>query len=113
MSLTTLKNLTFSKIRACALPAAIAAAGMLAGCGGFIYDGEGDCDPRYKVRFVFDKNLSFADAFSHEVNAVTLYIVEPESGRIIWSKSESGESVKAEGYMMDVDVEPGTYRLIA
>ena len=50
----------------------------LTGCDGMIYDDEGDCAPRYKVRFVFDKNLSFADAFSNEVNSVTLYIIDPD-----------------------------------
>lgn len=83
-------------------------------CDSFIYDYEGDCDPHYKVRFRFDWNLHFADAFPHEVNAVTLYIVDPSSGDIVWQKSESGEALKAEGYLMDVeDLAPGTYNLMA
>lgn len=101
------------KRRLLPLLAVVAAVVTLTGCDGMIYDDEGDCDPRYKVRFVFDKNLSFADAFSNEVNSVTLYIIDPESGRIVWGRRESGEKVKADGYLMDVDIAPGTYNLIA
>ena len=56
-----------------------------------IYDDEGDCDPHYKVKFRYDMNMKFADAFSNEVNAVTLYVVDESTGRIVWQKRESGE----------------------
>lgn len=86
----------------------------LTSCDSFIYDYEGDCDPHYKVRFRFDWNLHFADAFPKEVNAVTLYIVDPADGNIVWQKSESGEELRSDGYLMDVDgLKPGSYKLIA
>lgn len=94
------------------LAAMVMAAGAMVSCDGLIYDDEGDCDPYYKVKFVYDMNLKWADAFSNEVNEVTLYVVD-EQGKIVWQKHESGAAVKAEGYLMDVDVEPGTYTLIA
>ena len=90
------------------------AAMTLGSCDSLIYDYEGDCDPHYKVRFRFDWNLHFADAFPNEVNAVTLYIVDPESGDIVWQRSESGDALKADGYLMDVDgIAPGNYKLLA
>lgn len=86
----------------------------LTACDSFIYDYEGDCDPHYKVRFRFDWNLHYADAFPREVNAVTLYIVDPATGNIVWQKSESGDALKADGYLMDVEgLAPGTYNLMA
>lgn len=81
-------------------------------CNGFIYDDEGDCEPHYKVRFKYDMNMKWADAFPNEVNEVTLYILN-EDGKVVWTKHESGPAVKAEGYLMDVDVAPGTYTLLA
>lgn len=96
-----------------ALQATCLATVSLSACNGIMYDEEGDCDPYHKVRFVFDKNLSYADAFSKEVNAVTLYVVDAETGDIVWSKSETGENVRSDGYLMDVDVAPGNYRLLA
>lgn len=91
----------------------VAAAVMLAGCNGMIYDEEGDCDPHYKVRFVYDSNLKYSDAFAAEVDEVTLYIADSE-GNIVWQKHESGDALKTGSYLMDVDgIEPGTYSLLA
>lgn len=95
----------------------IAAALMLAvamtSCHGMIFRDEGDCDPYYKVRFVYDMNLKFADAFHVEVNDVTLYVIDNKTGKVVWQKRESGEVLNTQGYLMDVDVAPGNYTLIA
>ena len=58
--------------------AAIACASMLYACDGFIYDGEGDCSVNYRVKFRYDYNMKFSDAFAHEVNTVTLYLLDAE-----------------------------------
>ena len=58
-----------------------------------IYDEEGDCDPHYKVRFVYDRNLKYTDAFAAEVDEVTLYIVDTD-GTIVWQKHEAGDELK-------------------
>ena len=93
--------------------AAVAATVGLASCDGLIYDGEGDCDPYYKVRFVYDMNMKFADAFAHEVRDVTLHVIDDRTGRVVLTRHESGEALATPGYMMDIDVEPGTYSLVA
>ncbi len=93
--------------------AAVVAAIGLASCDGLIYDGEGDCDPYYKVRFVYDRNMKFADAFPSEVRSVTLYVIDDRTGRVVLTRHESGEALSAPGYMMDIEVEPGTYTLVA
>ena len=49
------------------ITALLASAFVFTGCNGLIYDDEGDCDPYYKVKFVYDTNLKFTDAFSAEV----------------------------------------------
>lgn len=84
----------------------------LVACDGVIYDDEGDCSVTYRVRFRYDWNMAFADAFAHEVESVTLYLVDGQ-GRIAWQKTESGALLKVEDYAMTVDVEPGTYDLLA
>ena len=55
--------------------AAIVCALTLLGCDSVIYDGEGDCSVNYRVKFRYDMNLKFADAFAREVESVTLYPV--------------------------------------
>lgn len=81
-------------------------------CDGAIYDYEGDCSITYRVKFRYDWNMKFADAFAHEVETVTLYVLN-EQGDIVWQRTESGEALAQEGYAMTVAVEPGTYDLLA
>ena len=88
------------------------ACGMAVSCGGLIYEDEGDCAVSYRVRFRYDMNMKYADAFAHEVRSVTLYVLG-EDGGIVWSKTESGDALAAEGYSMEVDVPAGKYGLLA
>lgn len=85
---------------------------LLLSCDSVIYDEEGDCAVKYMVRFKYDKNLKFADAFAHEVEQVTLYVID-EGGHVVWQKTESGERLSSEGYAMEVAVAPGNYDLLA
>ena len=88
------------------------AGGMAVSCSGLIYDDEGDCAVSYRVKFRYDMNMKFADAFAHEVHSVTLYVLD-EDGGIVWSKTESGDALTVEGYSMEVDVPAGKYGLLA
>lgn len=106
------------KLKDWILKCAMFVAGMmslaaLTACDSVIYDYEGDCDPYYKVRFKYVRNLKYADAFASEVNDVTLYVVDTETGKVVWQKNESGEALASGDYLMDVDVAPGTYTLVA
>lgn len=100
-------------VRICGQLLAVAAF-MLAlhACDSMIYNDEGDCSVNYLVRFRYDYNMKFADAFAHEVNTVTLYLIDSE-GRVVWQRTEQGEALASEGYSMTVDVAPGQYDLLA
>lgn len=82
------------------------------GCDSTIYDGEGDCSVNYRVRFRYDYNMKFADAFAHEVSTVTLYLLN-EDGQVVRRYTESGEALAKEDFAINVDVEPGNYSLLA
>lgn len=80
---------------------------------GFIFDEEGDCTPKYYVKYVFDMNMQYADAFPSKVESVTLFMFDKTTGELAATYTESGEALKADGYMMKVDVDPGEYELLA
>ena len=84
---------------------------VIAACDG-IYEDEGDCSVHYFVKFRYDMNMKFADAFAHEVTSVTLYVLD-EQNNVVWQGSEQGEALAQEGYAMEVDVAPGSYSLLA
>ncbi len=99
--------------------------GTLCSCThSFLFDGEGDCgenegpgpavppnEPVYKVQFVYDYNINYADAFAQQVSNVTLYVID-SGGNIVWQKTEEGGALAQAGYMMEVDVPSGYYSLL-
>lgn len=89
----------------------IAAIMSLSSCA-FMKEEEPDCNPYYKVRFRFDRNKLFADAFSSQVGEVDLYVFDTE-GHLVYKAHEEGEALAREGYMMDLPVEPGKYDFVA
>lgn len=103
---------TYLKQSAARMAAAMMAVAMLAGCDNAIYDDEGDCDIHYRLRFRFDHNLLFSDAFSSQVHSVAVYAFNPD-GTFAWQREESGWDLATQGYTMSLDgVAPGEYTLI-
>mgnify|MGYP001661118679 CR=1 FL=1 len=98
--------------RGASLSLAILCGLLVTSCDNAIYDDEGDCTAHYRVAFRYDRNMKWADAFPHEVEAVTLHLLD-EDGNVVWQRSEDGEPLMYEGYTMDVDVAPGRYSLLA
>ncbi len=90
------------------------AAPLLGACDSAIYDEEGDCDIHYRLKFVFDYNMLFADAFPSQVHSAGVYAFDAATGLFAWERRESGESLDREGYLMNLDgLKPGKYRVIA
>ena len=67
------------------------------------------------VRFKYDMNMNFADAFSSSVNSVTLYAFDKD-GVLAYQKTEEGDILKQDGYRMRLDgisrTEKGEYDFI-
>lgn len=84
----------------------------LCGCHSPIFDYEGDCEVTYNLRFVYDKNLDWADAFPSLVNRVELYAFD-ERGIFVKEYSLTKPEVFTQGYTMQLDLKPGDYTLVA
>lgn len=83
----------------------------LSSCG-MVYEDEGDCNTYCDVRFVYDRNMEFADAFASKVEAVDLYVFDAD-GKFLRQVSERGDALKAGGYRMPLDLQPGRYTVVA
>ncbi len=104
---------TLLKYLRLALPICLVAP-LLGACDSAIYDEEGDCDIHYSLKFAFDHNMLFADAFTSQVHSVGVYAFDAETGLFAWQREESGEQLDRDGYLMNLDgVAPGKYRVIA
>lgn len=77
-----------------------------------IMDGLAPCKTEFRVKFRYDRNLKYADAFAAEAESVDLWVFDLQ-GRPVWHGSEAGEALAQEGYAMTLPVEPGTYDLVA
>ncbi len=73
---------------------------------------EPDCNPYYKVRFRFNRNMQYAEAFSTQVGEVDLYVFDTD-GKLVWKGHDEGATLTEEGYLMDLPVAPGKYDIVA
>ena len=78
-----------------------------------IFDYEGDCSYTYNVKFEYTKNILNAEAFAGNVMYVSLYVFDAETGLLVYSDKDSGDALKSKDYMMQLDLTPGTYDLVA
>ena len=89
------------------LSVALTAFAALVSCNGFVYEQEEDCTVYYRVKFRYDMNLKFADAFAHEVKSIRLCAFDMED-ELVWESSEQGEALAARDYVMTLPLDPGT-----
>lgn len=80
---------------------------------GLIFDGEGDCGIYYRIRFKYDYNIKFADAFANEVNSVALYIFDKNNTLIEEITTTDKEALSSGSFEIPLELEPGRYTLLA
>ena len=100
-------------LRKISLPLAVA--GVLIGlpsCNSVIYDDEGDCEVTYRMRFRYDMNLKWADAFANEVKSVHLLAYDTD-GRLVWETTDKGSHLADDGYSIKLDLPAGKYKFVA
>lgn len=95
-----------------AAAAAITAPAMLTSCDAVIDDALPECREGLEVRFIYDYNMEWANAFPSQSHCLTLYVYDKE-GRWVKTQRETGDPLKDENYRMHVDLEPGEYTLMA
>ena len=80
---------------------------------GLIFDGEGDCGIYYRIRFKYDYNIKFADAFANEVNSVALYIFDENDTLIEEITTTDKQTLSSGTFEIPVELKPGKYTLLA
>lgn len=70
------------------------------------------CPKGVNLRFVYDYNMEYANAFPSKVDCVTLYIYDAD-GNYVATRTETGDVLQDENYRMQIDLEEGTYQFVA
>ncbi len=83
----------------------------LTGCS-LIYDDQPDCPANLRVRFIYDYNLNFADAFPHDVKSVNVWAFNTD-GALVWSGAASGEALRSYDFALDTPLDEGTYDFVS
>ncbi len=85
----------------------------LAACDSLIYDDLDPCDEGLRLRFVYDWNMEFANAFPSQVGCLTLLVYDKD-GNYIETRTVTDESqLSDENWRMTLDLTPGDYKLLA
>ena len=92
----------------------VAAGLAVSSCGdGLIFDGEGDCGVYYRIRFKYDYNIKFADAFANEVNSVALYVFNGDDVLVDEIATTNKQALSSGSFEIPLELEPGKYTLLA
>ncbi|MBQ6910903.1 MAG: FimB/Mfa2 family fimbrial subunit [Bacteroidales bacterium] len=84
----------------------------LGSCRSLVYDqGQDVCE--VAVRFKYEYNMKFADAFPNEVHSVTMFVFDPVTGAFVTKASDSGKHLDQNYYMTIPGLTKGRYDLVA
>lgn len=98
-----------SLIRQLTLGILLAGLGIFSSCNAFQEDLP-EC--RLYVKFKYDYNMEFADAFHSQVNKVELFVFD-ESGKFLFSQIGEGAPLATGNYRMEVGLPVGNYKMMA
>ena len=77
-----------------------------------IYDDLDPCPQGVRLRFVYDYNMEFANAFPSQVDCLTVLFYD-ENGRYVTTRTNTTDELHDENYRMTVDLAPGTYTIVS
>ncbi len=104
-----MKNIFLQRLGLIGFPALFGVITM--GCDHQIYDDLEPCRTAYHLKFRYDYNIKYADAFPSEVKSVAVWAFD-ESGKLVWQHKESGEQLASDGYRVDVNLPVGKYDFV-
>lgn len=84
----------------------------LSSCDSLVFDEAGDCTPHYSLRFKFTKNVLNADAFGSQVTDIHVAVYDKQ-GNLLFTQADKRIPTEENDYLMPVDLQPGTYDVIA
>ena len=87
----------------------IVAIWLLSSCTN-LYEDLPEC--RLFVKFKYDYNMLYADAFHTQVDKVELYVFDKD-GKYLFKQSEEGAALVTGSYLMEVELPVGEYQFMA
>lgn len=77
-----------------------------------IFTNQEDCPRGVSLRFIYDYNMEYANAFHSKVHCVSVYVFD-EAGNHVMTVGETSDVLRNEDYRMPLVLDPGNYTLLA
>ena len=82
-------------------------------CSSLIYEDLDPCDEGLRLRFIYDYNMEFANAFPAQVDCLTLLVYD-NNGKYLMTKTVTDRALLGdEDWRMTIDLPAGKYHLVA
>lgn len=78
-----------------------------------IFEGEGDCGVYHHIRFKYDYNMKFANAFANEVNSLSLYLFDENNILVQEIYVDDKATLASDTFEILLEPAPGNYQLLA
>ncbi|MDE7350785.1 MAG: FimB/Mfa2 family fimbrial subunit [Muribaculaceae bacterium] len=87
-------------------------AGMLTSGCTMVTDDLDPCPAQLRIKFVYDYNIKWGDAFLHEVPSVNVWAFN-SSGALVWNASATVPADAKDGFYLDTPLPEGDYDFVA
>jgi len=77
-----------------------------------IYEDLAPCPHGVSLRFIYDYNMEYANAFAKKVDCLTLLVYD-ENGNYVDTRIVTGTELQDENYRMKLDLKQGNYHFVA
>ncbi|MDE7026738.1 MAG: FimB/Mfa2 family fimbrial subunit [Duncaniella freteri] len=82
-------------------------------CDSIIYNDLEPCPEGLRLRFVYDYNMEFANAFYSQVDCLTLHVYDKDGNYVATRTETARDLLSDENWRMTLDLPAGEYNLIA
>lgn len=86
-------------------------AALFAACDKQVYDDLEPCPSDYHLKFRYDYNMKYADAFPSEVDCVAVWAFD-NNGKLVWKHRESLETLQKDKYKVRLPLQQGKYDFV-
>ena len=76
-----------------------------------VFTNQEDCPRGIALRFIYDYNMEYANAFTSKVHCVSVYVFD-EAGNHVTTVGEVSDILRQESYRMPLVLDPGNYTLL-
>ncbi len=85
---------------------------LIAGACDRLHEDLEPCPQGLRIRFIYDYNMEFANAFYSQVDCLTVLFYD-EQGNYLLTKTNTTSDLADENWRMVVDLKPGKYHILA